>query len=221
MLHVLMMSRALTTPLTTSYTPDQFYCQNTREASIRCLSLSQFADSPFGKLCPSGSCLSDCQDLERLYQVTPSGVLVQSTSYGSVNDSVSDMVTLYGLCLSYSNISRALEGGKFPADQDTLLRPFFPSTTERELQIVTNSVTNCLSETCASAVHSESCAWECSPAQLLIDGTTPLLTGGLTCLQLLCQGGNGLPFGNQDVVGIGVSYSSLSLSTNFWTIPFP
>jgi len=46
--------------------------------------------------------LEACQDIERLYQVVPSGVQVPSILYGSAKNA-SEFVTLYGLCANQSN----------------------------------------------------------------------------------------------------------------------
>lgn len=188
-----------------STTLDQFYCQNTRDKELSCLSVSQFATSNFDQLCPSGSCLDACQDLERLYAVIPPGMQVQADNYG-LPTRIPDMITLYGICLGYANISRALHGaeGFVPAKEAEVLNPLFPPGTEDDLHRVCNGATRCLSETCETSINGSRCEWECSPAQLLLNSTTPRLSGPHQCLNVICKGGDGLPFGNQDVVGVGV-----------------
>ncbi|KAI4159308.1 MAG: hypothetical protein L6R39_000398 [Caloplaca ligustica] len=188
-----------------SVTLDQFYCQNTRDKQLSCLSISQFATSNFDQLCPSGSCLDACQDLERLYAVIPPGLQVQADKYGHPT-SIPYMITLYGICLGYANISRALHGaqGLIPPKEAAVLNPLFPPSTEDDLQGLSNGATRCLSETCEKSINGSRCAWNCSPAQLLLNSTTPRLSGPYQCLKTICQGGVGLPFGDQDVVGVGV-----------------
>lgn len=188
-----------------SATLDQFYCQNTRDNQLSCLSISQFATSNFDQLCPSGSCLDACQDLERLYAVIPPGMQVQADNYG-LPTRIPDMITLYGICLGYANITRALHGaqGFVPPKEAAVLNPLFPPSTEDDLHRVGNGASRCLSETCEKSTNGSRCAWDCSPSQLLLNSTTPRLSGPYQCLDAICQGGVGLPFGNQDVVGVGV-----------------
>lgn len=187
---------------------NQFYCDFTRnQSSPSCISLSQFGSSPLDQLCPTKNCLEACQDIERLYQVVPSGVQVPSILYGSAKNA-SEFVTLYGLCAGYSNSSHVLNDDTLPVDQVNLVKPYFPSAAESDLQNLTNGVTQCLSDTCAKAVGSSKCTVKCSPAQLLLNSTTPNLAGAQACFEELCHSSSGLPFGNQDVVGPGVSHKS-------------
>ena len=190
-----------------SVVASQFYCDFTRnQSSPSCISLSQFCTTPLDQLCPTNNCLEACQDIERLYQVVPSGVQVTFQEYGSA-ENASEFVTLYGICAGYSNISRALNDDTLPADQVNLAKPYFPSATESDLQHLTNGVAQCLSDTCAKAVDSSNCTDPCSPAHLLLNSTTPNLAGAQACFQELCHTSSGLPFGNQDVVGPGVSHN--------------
>ncbi|KAL8931056.1 MAG: hypothetical protein Q9208_000158 [Pyrenodesmia sp. 3 TL-2023] len=216
-----------------SATLDQFYCQNTRDKQLSCLSISQFATSNFDQLCPSGSCLDACQDLERLYAVIPPGMQVQADNYG-LPTLIPDMVTLYGICLGYANTTRALHSAQefVPPKEAAVLNPLFPPSTEDDLHRVGNGASRCLSETCEKSTNGSRCAWDCSPSQLLLNSTTPRLSGPYQCLKTICQGGVGLPFGNQDVVGVGLhrhkrlswyisslTFLSWLLSTiNFWAI---
>ncbi len=186
-----------------STTLDQFYCQNTRDDRLSCLSLPQFATSNFDQLCPSGNCLEACGHLERLYGVIPLGIQVQADNFG-LPTRIPDMITLYGICLGYANISRALDSGIVPQKEAGTLRPLFPSNAEGDLQRVSDGASRCLSETCERAANRSECAWECSPAQLLLNSTTPRLSGPYQCLKTICKGSTGLPFANQDVVGVGV-----------------
>lgn len=198
---------------------DHFYCDFAwNSSSPSCISSSQFGSSPLGQLCPTKNCLEACQDLERLYQVIPSGVQVQSGKERSAHN-VSEFVTLYGLCAGYSNISRAFNDDTLPADQIDLLKPYFPSTAEGDLQNLTNVVTQCLSDTCESAVDSSNCNAKCSPAQLLLNHTTPNLAAAQACFEQLCNSTSGLPFGNQDVMGPGVRHipiCSVSFTLHSW-----
>ncbi|KAL8721920.1 MAG: hypothetical protein Q9181_007605, partial [Wetmoreana brouardii] len=171
-----------------------------------CLSLSQFATSNFDQLCPSGNCLEACQDVERLYGVIPPGMQVQADNYG-LSTRIPDMITLYGICLGYANVSRALDSGFVPPEEAGVLRPLFPSTAEDDLQSVSNAASRCLLETCEKSANVSGCAKECSPAQLMLNSTTPRLSGPYQCLKTICDCSAGLPFANQDVVGVGVTVS--------------
>lgn len=191
-----------------SLVASQFYCDFTRnQSSPSCISVSQFASSPLDRLCPTKNCSEACQDIERLYQVVPSGVQVPFQKYGSA-ENASEFVTLYGLCTGYSNISHALNDATLPGDQVNLVKPYFSSAAESDLQTLTNGVTQCLTDTCAKAVDGSNCTDKCSPAQLLLNSTTPNLAGAQACFEELCHSSSGLPFGNQDVVGPGVSHRS-------------
>lgn len=198
---------------------DNFYCDSTwNNSSPSCISLSQFGSSPLDQLCPTKNCLEACQDLERLYQVIPSGLQVQSGKDRSAHN-VSEFVTLYGLCAGYSNISRAFNDDTLPADQTDMLKPYFSSTAEGDLQNMTNVVTQCLTDTCERAVDSSNCSAKCSPAQLLLNSTMPNLAGAQACFEQLCHSTSGLPFGNQDVMGPGVSHipiRSISMTLHSW-----
>lgn len=191
-------------PLANTFaTLDQFYCQNTRDDKLSCLSLSQFVTANFDQLCPSGSCLEACEDTERLYGVIPPGMQVQADNFG-LPTRIPDMITLYGICLGYANVTRALNGGFVPQKEAGVLRPLFPSNAEDDLHRVSNGASQCLSETCEKSANRSGCAWDCSPAQLLLNSTTPRLSGPYQCLKTICKGSAGLPFANQDVVGVGV-----------------
>lgn len=137
-----------------------------------------------------------------------SGLQVPADKYGFA-DNASEFVTLYGLCAGYSNISQVLNDDTLPADQVDLVKPYLSSTARSDLQSLTNAVTQCLSDTCTKAVDSSNCTAKCSPAQLLLNSTTPNLAGAQACFQELCRSSSGLPFGNQDVMGPGVGHSPI------------
>ena len=183
---------------------NHFYCDITNNTSIDCLSFSQFVASPLDQLCPTKNCLEACQNLELLYEVPPLRPQIEWESNDSANTS-SDLVTLYGLCAGYANISQALSNNSLPLKEAAHAKTYFPSTTESDLRNVTGAVTTCLSDTCSNAVDSSSSLVECSPGQLVLNGTTPHLLGAQECFKKLCKSTSGLPFGNQDVVGPGVS----------------
>lgn len=124
-------------------------------------------------------------------------------------DNASEFVTLYGLCTGYSNIFQVLNDDTLPADQVNLVKPYFSSTARSDLQSLTNAVTQCLSDTCAKAIDSSNYTAKCSPAQLLLNSTTPNLAGAQACFQELCRSSSGLPFGNQDMMGPGIGHSPI------------
>lgn len=75
-----------------------------------------------------------------------------------------------------------------------------------------------MSDTYVKAVDGSNCAVKCSPSQSLLNSTTSNLAEAQACFEQLCHSTSGLPFGNQDVVGPGVShipihYSSFCYST--------
>jgi hypothetical protein len=179
-----------------------FYCQKTRDPQVHCLTPSQLPEADLAALCPSGNCLKDCQT-QRVFEVLPEGVNIAYDQYGTL-DSTRAEITLFGICVDIANVTRALTSGDIPAEQAQQLKPYFPNNASGLTKIADN-ITQCLPASCAKSRDSSTCAPWCRESDLLlVDGTTNL-TGVATCLEWLCEESCGLPYANQDVVGIGVS----------------
>ena len=193
---------ATSLPPSGSYTPteDQFFCQLTKE-DFRCVNSSQFAIQPFEQLCPSGDCWQDCQDLERLYSPVPSGIFASdATAYGRPPN-----ITFWSLCAGLTNITESFQAGVAPEAEAATFQPFFNNKTQENLRSVTAATTQCWTDTCAKARWPDKCADPCAAVNILENQTVTQLKGTRECIQAVCSGVDGLPFGNQDVVGIGVS----------------
>lgn len=191
-----------TSSQTTSADLNTFYCQKTRDQLVHCLTPSELLQADLAALCPSGNCLEDCQT-DRVYEVIPKGVNVAYDQYGTINSTRTE-VTLFGLCVDIANVTRALAHGSVPVEQAQQLKPYFPDN-DAGLTKVADNITQCLPASCAMSRDSSTCAPWCRESDLLLaDGNTNL-TGVAVCLEWLCEESCGIPYANQDVVGIGVS----------------
>lgn len=179
-----------------------FYCQKTRDPQVHCFTPSQLLEADLAALCPSGNCSKDCQT-QRVFEVLPEGVNVAYGEYGTLNSTRAE-ITLFGICVDIANVTRALKSGGVPAEQAEQLKPYFPKN-DLGLTKIAENITQCLPASCAKSRDSSTCAPWCRESDLMLaDGTTNL-AGVATCLEWLCEESCGLPYANQDVVGIGVS----------------
>lgn len=179
-----------------------FYCQKTRDPQVHCLTPSQLLEAELAALCPSGNCLKDCQT-DRVFEVLPEGATIPYNQYGVINSTRSE-VTLFGICVDIANVTKALASGGVPIEQAQKLQAYFPDTNDG-LTKITDNITHCLPASCAKSRDSSTCAPWCRESDLLLADGTINLTGVATCLEWLCEESCGLPYANQDVVGIGVS----------------
>ncbi|KAI9674744.1 MAG: hypothetical protein M1817_001648 [Caeruleum heppii] len=183
-------------------TANQFFCQQTK-FDVRCLSSAQFAAQPFDQLCPSGDCWTDCQDLERLYAPLPEGItFANQTEYGTP-----PTVTLWPLCAGLANITRSLQEEVAPPADVARFERYFSNVTSQNVKNVATAATQCWTDTCASSREPDRCVAPCAAANLLETRSEPQLAGTRECIQTMCLDILGLPFGNQDIVGIGVTSS--------------
>lgn len=159
--------------------------QDTPSTNVICTFLETSGISGVQNICPSGNCINDCRDLELLY--------------GHTNRSIWQY-SLYDLCLFASSIVGYLRQGLL-SDYAGLDQYFPPNTTNEQLQDITAKVTHCLISTCDVLRNITACFSQCSPSALLINSTFPSAQGVFDCLDSLC---GGLPYGNADIVGIGV-----------------
>ena len=188
-------------------TASQFFCQLVKNDSSQCFTSTQFATQDFHALCPSGDCWTDCQDLERLYSPLPSGLTwATPITYGTPS---TQNVTLWPLCAAIGNISEAIDNNIAPKEDADKFQSFFSNKTKQNQLWSAAGATQCWTETCAQARHPEKCTDVCAAVNLLESHYEPQFAGTRECIRALCHDIDGLPFGNQDIVGIGVSISYL------------
>ncbi|KAI9698130.1 MAG: hypothetical protein M1836_004132 [Candelina mexicana] len=183
-------------------TKDQFFCQLTKR-DVRCLNSTQFANQPFHELCPSGNCLTDCQDLKRLYTPLPDKItFTNQSAYGTPPN-----VTLWPLCAGLANISLAIAKEIPPLEDLRKFEQYFANPNETDYLAVAAASVQCWSDTCAHSRNPEICTRQCAPVNLLQSRTNPQLAGTRECIKATCPKIDGLPFANQDIIGVGVSSS--------------
>lgn len=198
-------------------TSDQFFCYPAGLPSS-VLQCCGFHDDPnsnpcdlltvpdFGvsSWCPTGDCISDCQNLTSLYYLPV-----------SFDPSQGDQAMFfYNACLNLPTVYGFFKQGLLSAAYNGSLSGYFPDTVSVEaLQTITSAVTHCLITTCDQSRDSQACTELCSPSNLLINSTTPSFNGVSECLYFLCtdyNGHGGVPYANSDIVGIGVRQKSRS-----------
>ena len=183
-------------------TASQFFCQLVKNDSSQCFTSAEFAAQSFHELCPSGDCWTDCQDLERLYSPLPKGLTwANSVNYGSPQ---TQNVTLWPLCAAIANISEALDDNIAPREDADKIQSFFANNTKSNQLWSAAAATECWTESCAQARHPDKCVDQCAAVNLLESHYEPQFAGTRECIRALCHEIDGLPFGNQDIVGIGV-----------------
>lgn len=170
-------------------------CCRLHDASDSC---TFFRDVP--SFCDDGSCVRACQDVGRLYTAPLTSETTKSPD-----------INLFTICLNLPSVIGYFRQGLLPlgAGEDgyaqSVHQSFPVNTTDAELQNVTSAVTHCLVSSCDQARDATTCSHACSPASLLINSTTPSVSGLSSCLSTLCRSVGGLPYANSDVLGIGVS----------------
>lgn len=180
-------------------TTEQFFCQLTKN-DTQCLNSSTFATQPFHELCPSGNCYTDCQNLTRLYSPFPDGI----TFTDAINYGTAPNVTLWPLCAAIANITEALENGIAPPKDADKFASYFNVSTLSDKLWASDAATHCWTDTSSAARNHSKCADACAAVSLLESHYEPQFAGTRKCIQCLCHGIDGLPFADQDIVGIGV-----------------
>jgi hypothetical protein len=182
-------------------TAEQFFCQLTKK-DIRCLSSSVFATQPFHELCPSGNCYTDCQNLTRLYSPFPDGI----TFTDAVNYGTPPSVTLWPLCAAIANITEAIENGTAPQEDADKFESYFNVSTLSDQLWASDAATHCWTDTSSAARNHSKCADAGTAVNLLESHYEPQIAGTRECIQCLCHDIDGLPFADQDIMGIGVCF---------------
>lgn len=148
----------------------------------------ELAADPF-ELCSTGNCIRECQDL--------------SFPFAESGD-------IYDMCFNLPSIVRMSQEERLPPALGSQFDAFVPpNTTVEDLQQITTSLTQCLVSSCDSARNSTYCSPACSFSNILVNNTQASPLGVSQCMKSLCNSTNSLPFGNSDIVGIGVRLQTL------------
>ena len=183
-------------------TASQYFCQLTKQ-DARCLNSTEFAAQPFHELCPSGDCWTDCQDLARLYSPFPEGIsFTNPINYGTPPN-----VTFWPLCAALANVTEALGNNVAPEEDASRFRSFFKNDTRSNQLWASDAATHCWTDTCSAARNPSKCIDACAAVNLLESHYEPQFGGTRECIRSICNNIDGLPFGDQDIVGIGVCLS--------------
>jgi len=159
-----------------------------------------------GKLClgPDPTCplFVNCSDVSSLYSS-----LEQTDQKGDG----SWLIRRFVACANMPRIAGLAWAGKLSNNISNVVTGYIPNLPkltafETRLQLITSSVTDCLSSTCRASRDVDYCYENhCSPTRLLTNGTLPNLEGINDCLHTLCNSDRrALPWPDADVVGIGV-----------------
>ncbi|KAH7089090.1 hypothetical protein FB567DRAFT_591202 [Paraphoma chrysanthemicola] len=152
----------------------------------------------FTEGCRNGNCLQDCQDKKLIF----SSLVQEDPTEGNG----AGPMRRYSTCANVPNLAHYLSQRILEPNISSKVSQYIPEVDNIEaLKNVTATVTECLTVTCQRARDSNICYRQCSSVNLLINTTTPNMTGLNQCLHSLCTGGHSsLPYADADVVGIGV-----------------
>ena len=166
------------------------------------VSAQAFIASHAVNLCSSGNCLSDCRE--------------PGSMYGNITQVSDDNSTsLYSICYALPNLTRQIYDGSITSSEANDLTSFFPQTTECDLETLTTTATQGLTDSCSASRYPDRCLAAWSASHLLINSTSSSIAGQLDCLEFLCSSDEFLPFANQDIIGIGVSQDEFSICFNY------
>ena len=172
----------------------------------------QFLNASFSSLCPSGNCITDCLDYPRLFSAVPSGIDQDVSTYGRPDANNKLEVTLFGVCSNLGNAT-ALALSQSPASgiHGVFAAPNGSASITDQITRVASTIASCFEATCGQTRDPATCHTSCASAQLLQAGAegSSLNIGRnmLACASMLCENTCGLPYANQDVLGIGVLVS--------------
>lgn len=205
---------------------DPLFCDNVGETnnSLQCCYLDD-QDSPicqenfnnpkkktFLEGCPNRNCITDCQNLTLLY----SSILQVDPTEGNGKGPIRRYLTCANVPNMAQHFSRSVLDPKISMQIE---RHVSRDASIDSLKGITFTVTECLTATCRNARDKEICQNQCSSVNLLINSTTPNITGLNQCLNSLCTGNyHSLPYADADVIGVGVS--DLFYAHNAWLTQF-
>lgn len=177
-------------PATTTYPYKQL-----QSAAILPVRWSTLANTPFDALCPSGNCLEACKDFTRVFKSHPDGADAAAP------------ITLFGLCSNLGVVYRELYQHENP-----VLLPqsaYFPNGngTEADLNQISAGLSNCLVSSCELSRDAQNCNQSCGLSLINNGDTTMSVEAAGSCLYSVCGNTCGLPYADQDIYGVGVSFS--------------
>lgn len=179
-------------------TPPDFFYQVTED---------QLLSTPFDDLCPSGNCIADCKNVSRVFQGVPDGLKVEAELYGRLDENNRTDVTLFGTCSNLQYASIVAEA----YENSTLGKYFSATSAEDDIALITSKMTTCFATTCEETRNPALCANACSATSLMASSTAFDFSRGVPdCVLRLCDSTCALPYVDPDVLGIGVSSSSLN-----------
>jgi hypothetical protein len=181
---------------------DASYAQIVNPGKVGYISWAGLNDANFEALCPSGDCVRDCQNYPRLFEEVPSLIPDSFQTYGkSINNQTGfPNTTLFGVCSNLDNIYDAISTQVV----NDAVGAYFPQSSRNGIVQVSSSLATCLTSTCDASREPQNCIAACNMTLLYSTGATTNLTAVAGCLKLLCGNTCGLPYANQDIMGVGV-----------------
>ncbi|KAJ3493419.1 hypothetical protein NLG97_g4740 [Lecanicillium saksenae] len=174
--------------------------------NLTVISNDDFFSAPFAEYCPSGDCMKDCQNMTRVFASIPSSVKSDARDYGRPKSNTS--VSLFGVCINLDHITSVLPTYK---DMDKAKAYFNVNPSAKpNITKVTSKIASCYASTCDLTREPDKCKEACAMDNFLAEPTRLNFnlnnnnTGALACISRLCDNTCGLPYANQDVLGIGV-----------------
>ncbi len=179
------------------------YAQIVSPGTVANIPWSNLANADFDALCPSHDCVQDCQNYTRLFEEVP--YLLNNTfqTYGKSFSGQPPDTTLFGVCSNLANVYTGISEAVAPQ----ALASYFPLQSQQEIVQVSSSLASCLTSTCDASREPQNCVAACNMPMLYSNGTTTNLTAVTACLSMICGNTCGLPYANQDVMGVGVLVS--------------
>lgn len=181
------------------------YHQIIKDGAVANLTWNHFSHSVFDELCPSHDCVQDCQNYTRLFEEVPYLITEPFSTYGKSFDNQPPSITLFGVCSNLVTIYEGISSDTDAASQQS----YFPASSANDTGGVSSTIASCLASTCDYSRESTNCISACNMTVLYSEGSTTNVTAVTECLSLLCGNTCGLPYANQDVMGVGVSSESL------------
>ncbi|KIX04569.1 uncharacterized protein Z518_05439 [Rhinocladiella mackenziei CBS 650.93] len=162
-----------------------------------------FATSDFDVLCPSHDCVKDCQNYTRLFEEVPYLITESLETYGKSVDGQAPNITLFGVCSNLANVYAGIASDTEAVSKQS----YFPLSSQEDVGPVSMTLASCLASTCDYSRESQNCISACNLDVLYSGGSATNLTAVTGCLSLICGNTCGLPYANQDVMGVGVLVS--------------
>ena len=179
------------------------YAQILSPGTVADIPWNNFANADFDTLCPSRDCVQDCQNYTRLFEEVPYLITDSFEVYGKSINGQPPNTTLFGVCSNLGNIYDGIAAGITPQSTES----YFPLSRQEDTGQVSSSLVSCLASTCDASREPQNCASACNMTVLYPSGASTNLTAVTGCLSLICGNTCGLPYADQDVLGVGVLVS--------------